>query len=52
LDKKSIYEVVKDYEFHELDIEACLEENQRARVDKYGDYLFIIFNFPKYNSKT
>ncbi|MDD5213161.1 MAG: magnesium transporter CorA family protein [Candidatus Gracilibacteria bacterium] len=52
LDKKSIYEVVKDYDFHELDIEACLEENQRARVDKYDDYLFIIFNFPKYNSKT
>lgn len=52
LDKKQIYEIVKDYEFHELDIEACLEENQRARVDKYEDYLFIIFNFPKYNSKT
>lgn len=51
LDKKQIYEIVKDYDFHELDIEACLEENQRARVDKYDDYLFIIFNFPKYNSK-
>lgn len=51
LDKKQIYEVVKDYDFHELDIEACLEENQRARVDKYDEYLFIIFNFPKYNSK-
>lgn len=51
LDKKQTYEIVKDYEFHELDIEACLEENQRARVDKYEDYLFIIFNFPKYNAR-
>lgn len=51
LDKKQIYEVVKDYEFHELDIEACLEENQRARIDKYEDYLFMIFHFPKYNSR-
>ena len=51
LDKKQIFEVVKDYNFHELDIEACFEDNQRARVDKYDDYLFLILKFPKYNKK-
>ncbi|MDD4151084.1 MAG: magnesium transporter CorA family protein, partial [Candidatus Gracilibacteria bacterium] len=25
--------------------------NQRARIDKYDDYLFMIFHFPKFNSK-
>lgn len=43
---------IKWYEFHELDIEACLEENQRARVDYYDDYIFLILHFPKYNQLT
>lgn len=45
-----IKEITEKYDFHELDIEACLEENQRSRVDSYDDYLFILLNFPKYNS--
>ena len=52
LDKKDIYEVIKDYDFHELDMEACMEENQRARIDSYENYLFIILHFPKYDKKT
>lgn len=44
--------VLKWYEFHELDIEACLEENQKARVDYYDDYIFLILHFPKYNQIT
>jgi len=47
---QKIEEIAEKYDFHELDIEACLEENQRARVDVYDNYLFILLNFPKYNS--
>jgi magnesium transporter len=43
---------VKKYDFHELDIEACFEENQKARIDVYDDYIFLILHFPKYNLKT
>jgi magnesium transporter len=43
---------VRHYNFHELDIEACLEENQRARIDYYDDYMFITLHFPKYNPRT
>jgi len=50
LREEKIKEIAEKYDFHELDIEACLEENQRARVDVYDDYLFILLNFPKYNS--
>jgi magnesium transporter len=32
-----------------LDLEACLEENQRSRIDVYDNYLFIIMHFPKYD---
>jgi len=52
LDKNEIYKVIKNYDFHELDKEASLEENQRARIDSYEDYLFMIFHFPKYNANT
>ena len=52
LDKVNIYNILKKYEFHELDIEACMEENQSARVDIYEEYLFMILHFPKYNTKT
>jgi magnesium transporter len=43
---------LKNYDFHELDIEACMEENQTARIDFYDDYIFMIFHFPKFDSKT
>lgn len=36
------------YDFHELDIEATLEANQRARIDSYDDYMFLSLHFPKY----
>lgn len=52
LKKQEIYSVLDNYNFHELDIEACLEENQRARIDNYTDYFFVILHFPKYNQKT
>lgn len=52
LKKQEIYRVLKKYDFHELDIEACLELNQRARVDSYDDYLFMVLHFPKYNVDT
>ncbi len=50
LKQEEIKEILKPYNFHELDIEACLEWNQKARIDEYEDYSFIIFHFPKYNS--
>lgn len=52
LSKAEIYKILKKYNFHELDIEACMEENQRARVDSYDDYIFMVLHFPKYNKKT
>lgn len=42
--------VVEKYDFHELDVEACREWNQKARIDNYNDYSFLIFHFPKYNT--
>lgn len=52
LTKAEVLDVLKWYSFHELDIEACLEEDQHARVDQYEDYLFMVLHFPKYNEAT
>ena len=46
---KSIEEILEPFDFHELDIEAVLEPNQRARIDSYQNYVFITLHFPKYN---
>jgi magnesium transporter len=52
LSEKDIKKTLEKYKIHELDLEACLEGNQRARVDRYDNYNFLIYNFPKYNRKT
>ena len=46
-----IEQVLKKYEIHELDLEACIEWNQKARIDNYEDYSFLISHFPKYNTR-
>ena len=47
-----IEEIVARHNFHELDQEAILEENQYARLDTYDDYLFLVLHFPKYEPTT
>ena len=39
------------YGFHELDVEDCLSEHQRAKIDEYDDYLFIILHIPYYDKR-
>jgi magnesium transporter len=36
----------RGYHFHELNIEDCLSKRQIAKIDKYADYIFILFHFP------
>lgn len=50
--EKEIDEIIEKYGFHELDREAIVEENQRARVDTYEDYIFVVLHFPKFDPKT
>lgn len=50
--REEIETIFEEYNFHELDREAILEEHQYARLDPYEDYLFLVLHFPKYNTKT
>lgn len=44
--------IVEKYQFHSLDRDAILEENQYARLDSYDDYIFLVLHFPKYDTVT
>ena len=52
VDNETKLNLIKDNNFHELDVEAILEENQFPRVNVGDGYLFIIFHFPKYIKQT
>lgn len=34
------------YGFHDLDIEDCLSEHERPKVEEYDSYLFLVFHIP------
>ena len=47
-----LLEKIKDeHGFHALDIEDCLSENQRSKIDEYDDYLFIILHIPYFDKR-
>lgn len=49
---KVLTNLKEKYGFHELDVEDCLSENQRSKIDEYGDYLFIILHIPHYDKRN
>lgn len=51
IEEVELQHIIQKYHFHELDVEACLEENQRPRIDTYDDYIFMVLHFPKYNTE-
>lgn len=50
-DAETLLALKEKYGFHELDIEDCLSENQRSKVDEYNDYLFTILHIPFYDKR-
>lgn len=45
--------LAEHYEFHPLDLEDVLSRRrQRAKIDEYADYLFIVLHFPRFDKRT
>ena len=42
----------KQYKFHELDIEDCLSEHERPKIDEYEDYLFLVLHIPYFDKPS
>jgi magnesium transporter len=40
------------FDFHSLDYEDVFSRNQRPKVDKYDEYLFIVLHFPRYDKRV
>lgn len=49
--EKDLLKLQQQYGFHELDIEDCLSEHERPKVEEYDDYLFLVFHIP-YRNKS
>jgi magnesium transporter len=43
--------LAKSFPFHPLDLDDTMSRIQRPKIDEYKDYLFFVFNFPRYNKK-
>ena len=41
----------ENYSFHPLDLDDIFSRAQRPKMDEYPDYLFFVFNFPRYYKK-
>lgn len=50
-DEKSIDYLKRNYKFHPLDLEDCLSEVQRPKIDDYENYLFIVLHVPVRTSR-
>jgi len=38
-----------NYPFHPLDLDDCLSRIQRPKIDRYEEYLFLVFHFPVFS---
>jgi len=50
--EQDVDDLKKRYSFHDLDLEDCVAEAQRPKIDEYEKYLFIVLHFPYLNRKT
>ncbi len=50
-DTDTLLALKEKHGFHELDIEDCLSENQRSKVDEYDNYIFTILHIPFYDKR-
>ncbi len=49
--EKTMEFLAQKFKFHPLDLEDCLTEIQRPKIDEYPNYLFIVLHFPVWNQK-
>ncbi|HBG81845.1 TPA: magnesium transporter CorA [candidate division CPR2 bacterium] len=49
--QKDISRLKQEFGFHELNLEDCLSNIQRPKVDVQSNYLFIVLHFPRYFKK-
>lgn len=49
IEESKLHELAVKYNFHDLDIEDCLSETERPKIDEYTDYMFVVLHMPLYH---
>ena len=44
--------LAQNYPFHPLDLDDCLSRIQRPKIDRYEEYLFLVFHFPVFSPEA
>ncbi|MBA7567367.1 MAG: magnesium/cobalt transporter CorA [Dehalococcoidia bacterium] len=44
--------LAQNYPFHPLDLDDCLSRIQRPKIDRYDEYLFLVFHFPVFSPQA
>lgn len=44
--RSELHAVQRRYHFHALDIDDCLSEHERPKIEEYASYLFLVFHIP------
>jgi magnesium transporter len=50
--EKDLRTIQKQFGFHDLDIDDCLSEHERPKVEDYDSYLFLVFHIPYMSKHT
>ncbi|MDO8687105.1 MAG: magnesium transporter CorA family protein [Dehalococcoidales bacterium] len=50
--RREIEYLAQNYPFHALDLDDCLSRIQRAKIDEYADYLFLILPYSRWDKKA
>src|SRR3989338_8391063 len=50
--KEELLSVQRRYHFHKLDIDDCLSDHERPKLEEYVSYLFLVFHIPYINTQT
>ena len=44
--RSDLHVVQRRYRFHTLDIDDCLSDHERPKIEEYASYLFLVFHIP------
>lgn len=44
--RSELHAVQRRYHFHALDIDDCLSDHERPKIEEYASYLFLVFHIP------
>lgn len=51
-EREALEKLQKRFRFHDLDLEDCISERERPKIEEHSRHIFLILKFPVFNKKT